>query len=1177
MVNLIFGRSGSGKSTLLLDEMKRMAADGEREIVLIVPEQQTVVWETRIARELPETTFLRLEVTNFTRLANSVFRMYGGLAEQVVDDGSRALIVWRAMCAVWNQVTTLGNNAGLNGAGGREDRYIPQLIDAIDELKGSGIAPSEAEKALTMLETNGDDTLAARLRDAVYVYAAYNEMLHENYIDRGDLLEILLKTIKKHPYFHGKAVFIDSFFSLTAMEEGILAEIIKQADEVTLTFSCPPELSDDSEFQFDEVRLYAKNVLRIAAKCGAEVRKIALTEDLRHKKGSLLSYIEKYLYDYKNTADVMAISDRDSVKILRCTDRFDEAEACASIVGSLIRQGYRYRDIAIVARDMKKLAGITDAALVAHGIPCFVAESGRVSTSPAVRFIMAALAVEASGWMRRDIIRLIKTGLSPLDEYESDIFELYTETWKIRGRKMYTDPEGWSMNPDGYKTELTERGRLMLEYANRARVKLITPLEGFLSVFNRNSEKTAEVREICERIVYFAEETGLEESLSRIAGEYRSSGMTGEAAIVESGWRAVCEILDRIVDMLGGDGDSVKLDAGRFSGLFMKVAASMDIGSIPTAIDEVILGSASGIRFDEVRCIVMLGCTDGEFPGAANEKTGFFTDTDRIKLENIGLRLSSPDARVMAARENFMFYRTAAAAVDRLYMIVPGSDGELSETVQKTRNIVNNTTGTDPVAVYDELPLCEIMFDKLTAEYLISKRASFRENERRELLMLISESAAKLYDVPIRADNDTAELHVPDISPEGTDNGKKLKKYTGKRINLTESRIEKFLDCPFMYWCKYHMKLEANAEAEISIPEVGTFVHEILEKFFRILPERDYSKVTAQDIEKYTDICIAEHLERLTLFSGVKVSPGMSGADTDAAPDISNELKRILPKNYQLNIEPRLEYLYIRLRRSVLVFIEAIIRELKQSKFKPTAFELPIGVLPRDSATVDGSERAEDTESTDNSVVEPIVYKTDDGSEVVLRGIADRVDIYTDEAGRKYVRVIDYKTGEKTFSLDDVRRGYGIQLLVYLFSIWKSGIPGIAESGELMPGGGSYFVVRPGNGVSDTLLSFDEAKEEVIGNIGKSGIYLADEDVLRAMDERLEGEFIPIRLGKNGLKATSAALATYEEFGELYNELSETIESIAEQLMSGCANAKPNQRGGRLPCEYCSNRIICRI
>ncbi|MBP3292684.1 MAG: hypothetical protein J6N32_02930, partial [Clostridia bacterium] len=194
MLNYITGRSGTGKSTAVVERIKRTAAETERDIVLIVPEQQTVVWETRIAEALPESAYLRLEITNFTRLANSVFREFGGLADTVVDEGSRMLIVWRAMLSVWGGMTVYNKTAG-----GREDRNISHLLRALDELKGSGISPSDAEAALEKLETT-DASLTARLRDAVLVYAAYNTLLHEEYIDRGDLLDNLAVTLRDHPY-----------------------------------------------------------------------------------------------------------------------------------------------------------------------------------------------------------------------------------------------------------------------------------------------------------------------------------------------------------------------------------------------------------------------------------------------------------------------------------------------------------------------------------------------------------------------------------------------------------------------------------------------------------------------------------------------------------------------------------------------------------------------------------------------------------------------------------------------------------------------------------------------------------------------------------------------------------------------------------------------------------------
>ena len=1154
MLNYITGRSGTGKSTAVVDLIRQTVAETDRDIVLIVPEQQTVVWETRIAESLPESAYLRLEITNFTRLANSVFREFGGLADTVVDEGSRMLIVWRAMLSVWSGMTVFNKTAG-----GREDRNIPHLLRALDELKGSGISPADAEAALDQLG-DADGSLSARLRDAVLVYAAYNSLLHEEYIDRGDLLDNLAVTLRDHPYFKGKAVFIDSFFSLTRAEERILEQIVRQSDDVTVTFACPGIPSDD-ELQFAEVREFYKTALRIAARAGREVNRISLDTDRRHKPDSALAAVERYLFDYGTAVTPPApatLADIESVELLRCAGRFDEAEACASLIDRLLREGYRCSDIAVVARDIKKLEGITDTALRAHGIRCFISEPGDVSSSPAVRLILSAFGVQSSGWMRRDLIRMIKTGLTPLDEYESDVFELYTETWNIRGRRMYTSEEGWSMNPDGYKTERTPRAEIMLKIANRAREKIIPPLAKLLSVFESDGKTVpADVRTICESIVYFAEDIGLEAALERIADEYRSRGMTAEAEKIGAGWQAVCEILDRMVTML----DGVTLDAGRFSGLFQRVASSMDVGTIPTGIDEVVLGSATGVRFDEVKCVILLGAVEGEFPGNPTDDGTFFSEGDRIRLETIGLDIATPDLKLRTAREYFMYYRTASAATEKLFILAPVTgDAALSEGASRIAALV----GESRVTSFGAKPLSDVLYHPSSAEYLLSRRpADGAEHDFLE--QLARETETQLYDVPLTAARDVVKLEPePDAEPDETENdpvenSAVSRDFPKRRLNLTQSRIEKFIDCPFLYWCQYKMKLSADARAEISAPDVGVFVHEILEKFFRDLPEgADVTAMSRDEIERRADRCISDYIRKLARQSGMWDLIRLQ-TDEESAVTPSDELKKIVPEG--IRMDARLEYLFIRLRRSVLVFLEAILREIAQSGFVPAAYELPIGVRTNDG------QRA----------VSPVKFITEDGFEVVLRGIADRVDVYKAEDGQSYVRVVDYKTGSKTFSLNDVKQGIGVQLLIYLFSVWKSGIPGIAKPGELLPGGAVYFSARPGSGLSENWLTADEARELVIKTIGRSGIFLADEEILDAMDRGLTGEYIPVKKNKSGEIRSSAALATLEEFGQLYRELSDTISGIATEITSGIAHAAPKMRGGRLPCEYCSNKMVCRV
>lgn len=1149
MTTFITGRSGTGKSSAVVDKIKQTTADTDKNIVLIVPEQQTVVWETRIAEALPESAYLRLEITNFTRLANSVFREFGGLADTVIDEGSRMLIVWRAMLSVWNEMSVFNKTAG-----GREDRNISALLRALDELKGSGISPHDAEVVLDSLEKEGDLSLGARLRDATLVYAAYNSILHEEYIDRGDLLRNLADTLQKHPYFRGKAVFVDSFFSLTKAEERILEQIFRQTDDVTVTFACPESPSPD-ELAFSEVHEFYKTALRLAARAGREVCRVHLTKDLRHKPSSALSVIERLLFDYSpDTAipDPSEITDIENVEIVKCADRFDEAEACAAYIDRLLREGYRCRDIAVVARDMKKLEGIIDTALRDHGIPCFMSEAEDVSSSPAVRLIMSALGVGSSGWMRRDIIRMIKTGLTPLDEYESDVFELYTETWSIRGKRMYTSEDGWSMNPDGYKTERSPRAEELLATANRAREKLIPPLARLLSVFETDGKQTpADVRTICTAIVYFAEEIGLCDSLSRAADEYRKRGMTAEAEKLGSGWRSVCEILDRMVTVL----DGVTLDAGRFSGLFMRVASSMDVGTIPTGIDEVVLGSSSGVRFDEVKCVILLGSVEGEFPGDPTDNGAFFSENDRVRLETLGLDISSPDLKLRTAREYFMYYRTATAATERLCVFAPATeDTPLSEGALR----IDALLGKNRITSFGEKPLSEILYHPSSAEYLLSRRrVSGAEHDLLEKLARESVSAT-FYDVPLTAARDVIrnigisdEEHPVENSAETV----------SRRLDLTQSRIERFADCPFRYWCEYKMKLRDNARAEITTPDIGVFIHDILEKFFAGLgAEVDISAMGREETEERADRCIGEYLRRLAKQSGMwELIRLRSGEDTDT--NVNEELKKIIPEGIQM--DARLEYLFLRLRRSVLVFLEAIVRELSQSGFTPVAYELAIGTEAGEGET---------------SVI-PIKFVTEGGCEVTLRGIADRVDIYRSAEGIRYVRVLDYKTGAKTFSLDDIRRGTGVQLLIYLFSIMESGISGIAEPGELRPGSAVYLSMRPDGERSDAPLSAEEARERVIRGIGRSGVYIDDREVLSAMDEGLSGEYVPLKKNKDGeLRSTSkATLETLEEFGQLYRELSDAVVGIATEISSGVANAAPRGHGNRLPCEYCKNGVICRV
>lgn len=1111
MLHFVTGRPGSGKSTLLLQQMEKALTEGKT-VLLLVPEQQTVLWESKLASTLPLSLQLHLEVTNFTRLANAVFRTYGGLSKPLIDDGGRTLVLWRAMLSVWDMLQVYNH-----GADGREDRNLPLLTGAIGELKRSRITPGLLEKAAETLESDADaGGFAGRLNDVSLLYAAYEEMLHVEYTDRDDLLETLAQVLSTHPYFAGKAVFVDSFYSVTPPELRILRCAAAGADD--LWISIATDAADATSLPFLRIRKFFTQMERIAADLGCPVETIPCTEDKRHTTAGLRAVTAGLFRD-----DAPALpTDPDEVyadvAVYQCADRYAEAEAVAALIEAKVRRGCHYRDIAVVSRRMDSLRGILDTTLQRHGIPCFLAEADPLSTSPAVRLLLSLLAVEARGFDRRDINHMIATGLTPVTAMEADCFAMYTETWNIRGRKMFCgsgeEGFGWSWNPEGYKPEMSPWGKLCLRAANDARDKLLPSVAAFCDIFTpihqeddgkKKQTRVATVFDICRGLVTFAESIGLYPRLLALAEKQKQAGQREEAAKTAQVWDKLCTAMDKMVSLLG----DVSLDAGRFSGLFGKVIAAMDIGAIPTAMDEVLLGSADGIRAGEVAHVILVGAVEGEFPADVTD-TGFFRDSDRVLLEGVGIELSG-NAEEYLAEEYWMFYRTAASATESLTVLCPRKNAGEACTPSPGVTRLLSLLHRQEIPEWDSLP---------PEKRIFHTAARLQDPTLADFLQTKSDTPKRpYYPGLMHAEEDRADPGC-------------IGSILGTRMRLSQSRLDSFAGCPFRYWCQYGMALREAPHAAITTPDIGTFIHAILEQFFReVSASGKEFPLSKEETDEIAERLIRDYLQRL----GVEQSG-------------------------------RLGYLFLRLRRSVSVFLEAIMAEYAQGRFVPMGFEIPVG-LP----TQDGMQ------------VRPVTMETEGGVTVTLTGVIDRVDRYTAADGKEYVRVVDYKTGARSFSLNEIRQGMHVQLLLYLFSLWHGGLQtttGTSKSSpsitELLPAGAVYFQVRPGEVASAAMLPPEDARQLSIDHIGRSGIWLRDEEVLDAMDKGLSGKYVPVTRKKDGTLTGRATLQDLAQFGALYGELRQIIGTIATDIHQGHSAAIPKNTPWGKECTYCPYGAVCR-
>ena len=232
MIRFIFGAPGTGKTYRIFKLLKE---DPDNSF-LIVPEQQTVVSERLALERLPFTAQLGFEVLNFTRLANRVFRLYGGLSYHYINPSMRSLFMWRTLRELSPMLEEYSRTGG-------ELSLTPLMLGAADELTACSVTPAMLESAALKLP---DGPLKRKLRDLSMIVSAYRGLVAESFDDRNEDLCKLADILDAHAFFRGTEVFIDSFTSFTALEYGIIERIFRQADNVTVTLGCESQAKRES-------------------------------------------------------------------------------------------------------------------------------------------------------------------------------------------------------------------------------------------------------------------------------------------------------------------------------------------------------------------------------------------------------------------------------------------------------------------------------------------------------------------------------------------------------------------------------------------------------------------------------------------------------------------------------------------------------------------------------------------------------------------------------------------------------------------------------------------------------------------------------------------------------------------------------------------------------------------
>lgn len=818
MLRFVFGRSGYGKTEYVFSKVKELVDSGEKDILIITPEQYSLVSERRLLDELGEAKSQLAQNTSLSRIYDEVKSAYGSNSLKTLSKGGKVILMSRAIDLCKGDFQLF--NSRLDSL-----NFVNSVISVIDEMKSCNLT---AEQIRELSENIDNDTLKRKLGDISLIFSTYNALIKDKFNDSADELTLLYDKIKDKNYFKDKYVFLDGFNGFVAQEYKILELIIKEAKCAVITLCTDTYGGAQSDLDlFTYVNKTAAILERIAVKAGVGTDVVTLDENYRIKNSELLA-VEKSLF--KSTE---IIAERNEHVKLYCAKTIaDECENACRQIRTLLRSGVKAADITVISRDVNAYRSELEYNFKKYEIPYYNDERQPVNTQPLVVMIIFLLRAVNFSFRSDDILSLAKTGLTDLNISDINDLENYAYVWNINGLKWTQD---FTDAPDGIKPQLSRDDKIRLEKINNTRKALIDPLVRF-----KQRVKNADAAHISAAIYDALIELKADDMVRKRAVSLNSQGFVQLAAEQGRIWELVMDVLNQMATALG------EITLRDYAKMFSLVIMSEDLGVIPSCIDNVQFGQADRIRCDNPCAVFVLGANEGEFPQSVSVG-GLFSESERrIMLDN-DFKLYSY-SEILNYQERYFAYMACSCASEYLCVsyIGGGRNDAPSEIVtdiaaKYSSPVVMNSSSIGGIDLVEtEQNAFELMSENYFAvsEFYSSLKEYFKNDGRYNTVKLL-------------AQNEPITIKDKEIAT----------RLFGRDMYISASRIEEYYNCPFRYFCKFGLAAKKREKAEINPMRRGTVIHYVLEMILSQVGSKNLSALEYADIRRLVDKYVKKYFD----------------------------------------------------------------------------------------------------------------------------------------------------------------------------------------------------------------------------------------------------------------------------------------------------------------------------
>ena len=570
----------------------------------------------------------------------------------------------------------------------------------------------------------------------------------------------------------------------------------------------------------------------------------------------------------------------------------------------------------------------------------------------------------------------------------------------------------------------------------------------------------------------------------------------------------VWDVLMEVFDEIAGVLTEKAVSLKRYLEIFELIISSKSLGKLPDGFDEVYVSTADRMITKHSKVVFAVGMNMGAFP-LQQPTSGLLSIREKDKMDEVGLS-AGDSVRDFISKERFLLYSTLFSATEKLFVsfVTSSQGGESLKESDCVKSIRKILPSHKEISAFDES--VESLVESESAAFELMAKKWNENSPKAEALRQYFKNKEE-YRTKIEA----IERATDEGSFAFEDKEKALKLF-GRNMVFSASQMEVYYQCPFKYFCQYGVHASPRLKVRLDPANSGTIIHHCLETVLGNHKGREFLSLTDEEIREEIRACLKEYIDR-----------NMGGSDDKTE---------------------RFNYLYMRTDKILRHIMDRIIAEFRDSDFEMCDFELKIGK---------------------GGDIEPQLITLKEGS-VQIKGFVDRVD-KLDLDGKRYIRVIDYKSGAKEFVLSDVLYGLNMQMLLYLVSIVRSKEGFYKDS---VPAGVLYFPanIRP---VTSEREESEEKRRKKIYSLSKmNGMLVGDEEVIEHMDKEKEGLFLPANFDAKGtVKGNFISLSQFRKLSEYMDKL---IKEMGDSVQSGKIPAKPALGPSHsTTCEWCDYSEVC--